>query len=284
MKTYCFYHAGCPDGFGAAFSAWSALGAESQYIARGHDDDPLDPEQFEDARAIFVDIAPSNEELRALSPVIQRITVLDHHLTSRDRYHSDPEIVGIMQAQGHEIVFDLRHSGAILAWNHFFSDREPPMLLRYVEDQDLWNWSLPQSEEINAALGSYRRDFATWSMLIEQPIEKLAEEGSSIVRLNRIQVERSVTHAHMVRIDGQRVEAVNAIENRSTIGHVLAERARFDDPWGCVYRVEGDRVNATLYSVGDFDVARIAAQLGGGGHRNAAGFSVPLKDWLADFL
>lgn len=284
MKTYCFYHAGCPDGFGAAFSVWKALGPESQYVARGHDDEPLDPEELEDASTIFVDIAPSNEELRSLSPSVRQITVLDHHLTSRDRYLSDPEIAPEMRAQGHEIIFDLGHSGAILAWNHFFADHEPPMLLRYVEDQDLWNWSLPQSEEINAALGSYRRSFDTWAGLMERPIERLAEEGESIVRLNRIQVERSVTHAHMVRINSQRVEGVNAIENRSAIGHVLAERARFDDPWGCVYRVEANRINVTLYSVGDFDVSQIAAQLGGGGHRNAAGFSVRLEDWLANFL
>jgi nanoRNase/pAp phosphatase (c-di-AMP/oligoRNAs hydrolase) len=36
--------------------------------------------------------------------------------------------------------------------------------------------------------------------------------------------------------------------------------------------------------VGDFDVARIAESLGGGGHRNAAGFSVPLGEWLERYL
>jgi nanoRNase/pAp phosphatase (c-di-AMP/oligoRNAs hydrolase) len=43
-------------------------------------------------------------------------------------------------------------------------------------------------------------------------------------------------------------------------------------------------VYATLYSIGDLDVATIAASLGGGGHQNAAGFSVPLAEWTADFL
>ena len=33
-----------------------------------------------------------------------------------------------------------------------------------------------------------------------------------------------------------------------------------------------------------FDVARIAAGLGGGGHRNAAGFSVSLAEWLERFV
>ena len=43
-------------------------------------------------------------------------------------------------------------------------------------------------------------------------------------------------------------------------------------------------MNATLYSIGDLDVAAVAVSLGGGGHKNAAGFSVKLEDWLANYL
>jgi phosphoesterase RecJ-like protein len=51
-----------------------------------------------------------------------------------------------------------------------------------------------------------------------------------------------------------------------------------------VYRLAGERVYVSLYSIGDVDVARIAARYGGGGHRNAAGFGVALGDWLRDFV
>jgi nanoRNase/pAp phosphatase (c-di-AMP/oligoRNAs hydrolase) len=51
-----------------------------------------------------------------------------------------------------------------------------------------------------------------------------------------------------------------------------------------VYRVSAQRVDVSIYSVGDFDVAHIAAGFGGGGHRNAAGFSVTLREWLEKFL
>jgi nanoRNase/pAp phosphatase (c-di-AMP/oligoRNAs hydrolase) len=40
----------------------------------------------------------------------------------------------------------------------------------------------------------------------------------------------------------------------------------------------------SLYSGADYDVSRIAAGLGGGGHRNAAGFSLTLTDWVARFV
>ncbi|MED5260908.1 MAG: DHHA1 domain-containing protein [Myxococcota bacterium] len=284
MSRYCFYHAGCPDGFGAAFAVWKAWGDNARYVARGHDDAPLDSNRLENAIATFVDMSPSNDEMRALATQVQELTVLDHHVTARDRYELEPSVVELMVSEGHRIHFDMSHSGAILAWQHFHPDQEPPALLRYVEDQDLWNWALPDSEKVNAALTSYPRSFDAWSELIEKPIDQLVDEGESLVRANQMQVKRNLTHTHMIRINSRRVEAVNAHENKSAIGHAIAERARFEAPWACVYRVTGDRVNCTLYSIGDFDVASIAVSLGGGGHRNAAGFSVKIEDWISNFL
>ena len=85
-------------------------------------------------------------------------------------------------------------------------------------------------------------------------------------------------------IGTDRIEAVNSTYQRAPIGHQLAERARYGKPWGLVYRVRANRVDATLYSIGDLDVASRAEQYGGGGHRNAAGFSVPLDTWVRDFV
>jgi oligoribonuclease NrnB/cAMP/cGMP phosphodiesterase (DHH superfamily) len=94
-------------------------------------------------------------------------------------------------------------------------------------------------------------------------------------------VERSLGFAHPVELRGRRVEAVNERQNRSAIGHELAERAAYGHRIGLVYRVTGERVDVSLYSVGDLDVSALAAEYGGGGHRNAAGFSVSLREWLA---
>ena len=99
-----------------------------------------------------------------------------------------------------------------------------------------------------------------------------------------MEVERRLEHARPVAIGTKRAEAVNASSNRSQIGHELAERAQYGDPWGLVYRVEGTEVYATLYSIGDFDVSEYAVKLGGGGHKNASGFHVSLERWISDFV
>jgi nanoRNase/pAp phosphatase (c-di-AMP/oligoRNAs hydrolase) len=77
---------------------------------------------------------------------------------------------------------------------------------------------------------------------------------------------------------------VNSRYQRAQIGHALAGRAAFGQPWGLVYRITADRVDVSIYSIGELDVASIASGYGGGGHRNAAGFNVPLQRWLDEFV
>jgi nanoRNase/pAp phosphatase (c-di-AMP/oligoRNAs hydrolase) len=48
--------------------------------------------------------------------------------------------------------------------------------------------------------------------------------------------------------------------------------------------MKGEQVHVSLYSVGGFDVSKIAAGFGGGGHRSAAGFTVTLRQWTDRFL
>jgi len=283
MKRNLIYHAGCPDGFGAAWSARQAWGTDGRYIPRSHDDD-FDPLPFEDELVVIADISLPNELLRALGEVAGSLCVLDHHLTARDHFASDPSVENTLNALGHRVHFDLGHSGAILAWNYFHPDVEPPDLLRYVEDQDLWNWCLPNSREINAAIGSYSRSFECWDELAARPIESLADGGRPNVRANEMEVEGGIRRAQPIAIGSERIEAVNAGRPRAAIGHALAKRSAYGKPWGIVYRLAGSRVDCTIYSLDELDASAIATRFGGGGHRNAAGFSVSLRAWLEDFV
>ena len=283
MKRTCFFHAGCPDGFGAAWAVRRAWGNDAEYLARGHED-PLRPSDWGGSVIVFVDISLENRALRALGEVAAHVLVLDHHVSARDHFESDPGLENALRAHGHLVHFDLEQSGATLAWHHFHGDTPLPSLLAYVEDQDLWRWKLPASEEINAAISSYPRRFEVWDELAEMPPEELARQGAPIVQANRCEVERLLRTAHPVVLGARRVEAVNSGVLRSNVGHELAKRTTFGEPWGLVYRMHGRRVDVSLYSIGGLDVSRVAKEYGGGGHRNAAGFSVSLERWLADFV
>ena len=282
MKRVCYFHAGCPDGFGAAWAVWRAWGDRARYVPRSHD-----PEQRREAHngetVAFADIAPDNEHLRLLAEQAASLWVLDHHLSAAERYHSDPSLENVVREHGHRVHFDLAHSGAVLAWQAFHPDEPTPALLEYVEDQDLWKWQLPRSAEVNAAIGSHSRDFESWDRLASRAPEDLAKEGEPILRAQRAEVERLLHQAHPVSVGNWRVEAVNAQHHRSHIGHALAKRAAHGHSAGLVYRIQGRQVDVSIYSIGEVDVAALAAEYGGGGHRNASGFSVPLDRWLEEF-
>ena len=283
MRRVCFYHAGCPDGFGAAWAVWRAWGDRASYVPRGHDD-LIHVSRYGGAHVVFVDIATDNRTLSALGETVERLVVLDHHVSAQRRFEDDPALSSRLRARGHLVHFDLSHSGAVLAWEHFHGDLGPPDLLRYVEDQDLWRSALPGSDAVSAAIASHPRTFESWDALARRPVEQLAAEGEPILRANRVEIERTLRNAHPIRLGDLRLEAVNAVHLRSHVGHELALRATFGTPCGVVYRILGARVDVSLYSIGDVDVAEMAAKLGGGGHRNAAGFSVTLADWLARFV
>jgi oligoribonuclease NrnB/cAMP/cGMP phosphodiesterase (DHH superfamily) len=240
--------------------------------------------RVEDALVLFVDIAPGLDELSELAEYAARIIVLDHHVTNQKNFDQEPELLAALRDEGHEIHFDMNHSGAILTWQYLFPGERAPDLLNYIEDQDIWNWQLPKSAEVNAAISSYPQDFDTWTTLVERDIDDLAREGESIVRTDVVEVERAIRNPATISLGDRRVEAINARTRRSAIGHALAERKTFGHPWGCVYRIEGSKVHATLYSIGDFDVSKIAGEYGGGGHKNAAGFSLPLTTWVSIIL
>lgn len=75
--------------------------------------------------------------------------------------------------------------------------------------------------------------------------------------------------------------AVNTNVHMSEVGHELANQS---GSYGLVWYLGSDNMaKVSLRSNGDYDVSAIAKQFGGGGHKNAAGFSLPittLLEWL----
>lgn len=283
MDRFCYYHAGCPDGFGAAWAVRNAWGDGASYISRNHDE-RLERGIHAGDELAFVDIAPSNAELVHLCEEAGALHIVDHHVTARDRIENDAAIASRLLGTQHSIHFDLGASGAALAWHYWNPGRPLPDLLGYVEDQDLWRFKLPNSREVNAAIATYPMRFGTWDRLADTDPEDLAEEGAPIVRAQRLAIDRAVETAHVVHLGEHRIEAVAATTLRPWIGHELATRAAHGVPCGIVYNVDTKRVDVSIYSVGDFNVAVLATARGGGGHRSASGFSVPIDEWHSEYL
>lgn len=262
--THVLYHAECADGFGAAYAAWKVLGDAATYLPVTHGQDP--PELPSQARVAMVDFSYKRPTIMEIKSSVADLVVLDHHATAQD------ELRGLSWAE-----FDMEKSGARLAWEFWHPDAPLPELLAYIEDKDLWLWRLPESAEVTIALHSYPMDFRIWDSL---DVEHLKLEGVALRRLQEQIITQAVSRAGFDTLFGYRVPTVNATEFRSEIANRLCS-LHPDSPFAAAFHYDkAGELCWSLRSIGDFDVAELARQAGGGGHKNASGFNGPAPQKL----
>lgn len=256
--SHILYHGQCADGFGAAYAAWKILGDSAAYLPLVHGDPS--PELPSDARVAMVDFSYPRDTILQMNESVEHMIVLDHHITA------EKELAGLDFA-----TFDMDKSGARMAWEFWHPDEPMPELLAYIEDKDLWRWALPNSKEVSIALHSYDMDFEVWDALT---VAHLKVEGVALLRLQDQLVEAACGRARWESMFGYRVPVVNATEFRSEIANALCRKFK-DAPFAAAYydNERGER-SWSLRSQGEFDVSALAAQMGGGGHKNAAGYVV----------
>lgn len=263
------YHDQCRDGFGAAYAAWKKFGDNASYVPR-KTQDPV-PEGLEGKEIYIVDYSYRKPALEVLRSKNRSVVVIDHHETAREAVTSFKEN-----------VFDMEHSGAVLAWQYFHPHTEVPKLLLYIEDHDLWHFKLEHNREFGAALGEYDQDFETWDRLNRNledrdDFSKFISLGATIADFEDSLVAKILQFREKVLFEEQEIYAVNCSRiYRSIIGHELAT---LNGKEGGVemsivyYRYDG-RVHCSLRSNGEVDVRKIAEKYGGGGHKNAASIRV----------
>jgi oligoribonuclease NrnB/cAMP/cGMP phosphodiesterase (DHH superfamily) len=221
---------------------------------------------------LIVDFSFSREELLLLKGQVRSLIVLDHHLTS------ERGLKGL-----HFCVFDQNKSGCTLTWEYFHQDEPVPILLRYIEDNDLWRHKMPHTSELIASLRTYPMDECLWweQFLLggEESVARLISEGESIVRYQQRIVDRflSMDDSGMLQIEqiaGYPVPIINSNHLASEIGSSLAKRY----PFVVIYFDDKNLRNFDLRSSKEnsrsVDVSIVAEKFGGGGHKHAAGFRI----------
>jgi hypothetical protein len=213
---------------------------------------------------ILVDFSYPRSVLAAVRARARSIVVLDHHKTAEADLRDLP---------GLETVFDMGRSGARIAWDYFFAGREPPKTLLHVEDRDLARYALPWTREILANISSYPYDFDVWETLMSSDPVALAIDGVAIERkhcketyeLITIVTRRMLIGGHNVPVANLPYTHVNEAARALCKGEPFA---------GCYWDTPTGRVFDLRSTDSGLDVSEVAIQYGGGGHRNAAGFTV----------
>ena len=280
MKKLCIYHGNCADGFTSAWVVRKALGDDVDYHAGVYQDAPPDVEGRD---VVMVDFSYKRYVLEQIRDRAASVLILDHHKTAEADLRDLPGVVS---------VFDMNRAGARITWDHYFPNQEPPKLLLHVEDRDLWRFALRKTREIQASVFAYPYEFKVWDFLMGADLDQLAVEGEAIERKHFKDIRELVgvvTRPMKLRapwLDGPAPAdlgfVVVPIANlpytlTSDAGHLLAK----DKPFaGCYWDTPQGRVFSLRSTDDGADVAEVAKQYGGGGHKHASGFRLSYTDAL----
>jgi oligoribonuclease NrnB/cAMP/cGMP phosphodiesterase (DHH superfamily) len=262
ISKLCIYHGNCADGFTGAWVVRKALGQNVDFVGGVYQTPPPDVTGKD---VILVDFSYKRPVMEQIVSQAKSVLVLDHHKTAEE------DLTGL---SGAEVVFDMNRAGSHIAWDYYFPKEIPPPVLMHVEDRDLWRFTMPDTREIQANIFSYPYDFAIWDRLMASDPKVLAVEGKAIERKHFKDIEEllGVVQRRM-NIGGYNVPIANLPYTLvSDAAHKMAEGEPFA---GCYWDTPKGRVFGLRSTDEGIDVSEIAKMYGGGGHRNAAGFSVP---------
>ena len=283
-RPLCIYHGNCADGFGAAWVVRKYFAGDVDFHPGVYGQQPPD---VAGRHVIIVDFSYKRPVLEEMAKHAKSITVLDHHKTAQEDLAGYPEAVPWMiPAQDTQVLFDMNRSGAGLTWDFFFPNEPRPKLIDHIEDRDLWRFRLPMTREIQANVFSFPYDFEVWDRLVADTESitgrtVMAAQGEALDRkmLKDIAEILGVATRDMV-IGGVKVPVVNL---PYTMASEAAGKLAEDAPFAAAYFDAKDGRKFSLRSRGEggADVSAIAKLYGGGGHRNAAGFTMPIG-WEGD--
>ena len=209
----------------------------------------------------------------------------------------------------HVVIHDNNKSGAMLAWEYFHPDTEVPMFIKHIDDYDRWQFKISGTKSFNKVLWSHAPwSFKQWNdcFLPETLYHRLLNEGTAILRAHAQNVQAVVKGAtRNCRIVPAVIDSVASYKApwvwwhdeehgdtcgvnglaancpphlTSDVGHELANQS---GTFGLLWCMDKDnRCKCSLRSNGDYDVSAIAKAFCGGGHKNAAGFTVDIQTLL----
>jgi hypothetical protein len=227
-----FYHgSNCPDGFTAAYAAYLARGAAAEYVPVEH---PLNEAALPDVagrHVVTLDYAFPKDVCQRMIARAASFLVLDHHASAeKELVHTAPAL------PARHAVFEMKMSGATLAWSFFHPGKEMPLFFRYIEDRDIWRWAFRSSREVCDALSATVPNTfeALDALRAKGPagVEELVAAGASITKYKDTVIDSHVKRAVMGTLKAApqfKCRLVNGSTLASEIGNALCERAENKD-------------------------------------------------------
>ena len=269
------YHGrNCPDGFAAALAAWLYYGGKAEFLGLDHGDvNSVTDLPALDGRAVYIlDFSFADHILRGIEERAAKLVMLDHHLSAAEKLTGFKCRCGVVH-------FDMKKSGARLAWEFFHPGKPIPDLVRFVEDRDIWVWQYPESPAFLAALDMEPFEFERWQAIAGFDAAQLAlyiERGHAMDEKFSKLCTLIVESAQPIVFNGQTGLMVNAPGVfHSLVGDMLSQKS---GTFALMWAVDKNAVvKCGLRSRSGYNCIPLAASMGGGGHAQACGFKMPYQ-------
>jgi uncharacterized protein len=274
---FVIYHDPCCDGFGSAlcsylyFKPWEGKNIHGKtveyYPTKNHN-------KFPDVTgrnvAIF-DFSYNRDATLEMMSKANKLLIIDHHKSA------ESELVDIPNDNK---IFDMKHSGAHLAWKFFFPEEEVPLLIKYIEDNDIWLKQMPNTREVTSFIFTLPFEFEEYEKLLDEEYIKntVIPTGIGMLKQSENLIVGALNYKQIkfVQIGNNYYMVVhsNSTVLKSDIGNRLLDKYPMCD-FSSVYSTCGGTTSISLRSDNKkADVSVIAQKFGGGGHRNASGMAI----------
>ena len=274
------YHANCLDGFTAAWIVARALdrSGESYELLPAAYGEPPPPRSLYDEKVVFiVDFSYPRDTLLAMWECCHGLRVLDHHATAKD------ELRGLDFAE-----FDMNRSGAGMALDWLNGEAKAigpggEDLVDFIEDYDLWRWDFEETLPLHYYFTTIDQTLTNWDLLAHNIVYEYTsclQKGHAIQRYADKLISETASHAYKGRLPvwGGYKRDVLICNCPPKLISLVGERLLSiyeREPMVAMFWQDSKKVfqfSLRSRSADECNVAKLAEQYNGGGHKQAAGF------------
>ncbi|MBA3937032.1 MAG: hypothetical protein H0X38_06195 [Planctomycetes bacterium] len=269
-RPLCIYHKNCLDGNGSAAVVARKV-PDCEFLAMQYS---MTPPQVLDRVLYMVDFGLPIAHMRALKAQSSEFIWIDHHASQ----------LPICKTLGWGVM-DTTECGTSLTWKTLFPGQEPPPVIAYIKDKDLWQWKLPDSRAVSEGLTATFPG-ERFAGILEADIAAMATLGRPLLAAKMERVLKAAKTGLSVEAPygmvGARALAVNTNQDQNELGdHIctpVAAGGMGYDLAVLYYRKGTARWVHSLRSAegGRVDCGTIAERRGGGGHPNSACYLDPV--------
>jgi oligoribonuclease NrnB/cAMP/cGMP phosphodiesterase (DHH superfamily) len=279
------YHGDCVDGYASAFSCYYYFKLKNKkkkisYIACQYQ---KPPPLVNNKNVLICDFSYKYSTLKELIKSAKKLIILDHHQSAEKDLRNIPK---------ENKVFRMDHSGAYITWAYFFGEDKVPLMIKYIEDNDIWKKSMTHTRQFTSYIFNIPKQFEAYERLLDDNYvtNHVIPVGDGMMKQNDNYINDGIKKmaVNFILIDNNLyfVGNVNTSILKSEIGNSFLT-ANPDVNFAICYS-KNEYTGETYVSLRSndtgSDVEEIASKFGGGGHRNAAGMSVYSADSIPSIL